>query len=149
MKDNNNLLDYNTWSAGEYENTPEIFYAAPLMSRICSNEWSIIGEQGIKLTKEGPSGAYGRIFYNQSFNNKTITASATIRTYDSAAYLYVLESNGPTIVQTRNVFVPANSVSDVSVSLVSGSENTRFGVQFNIDEEVGFINIDNIRLVSS
>lgn len=149
MKDNDNVLNYNIWSAGEYENNPEIFYGNPIISRICTNEWSIIGEQGIKLTKKNSSESYVRIYHNQSFINKTVTASATIKTYNSAAYLYLFEANSSGFIQSRSVFVPANSVSKVNVSLVSGSNNTRFGVQFNIVEDTGSINIDNIKLIQS
>ena len=149
MKDNDNVLNYNIWSAGEYENNPEIFYGNPITSRICANEWSIIGEQGIKLTKKNSSESYVRIYHNQSFIDKTVTASATIKTYNSAAYLYLVEANSSSIIQSRSVFVPANSVSNVNVSLVSGSNNTRFGVQFNIVEDTGSINIDNIKLIQS
>ena len=51
MKDTKNLLTHNQWSAGEYENSPEIFEKEPNITKICSNDYSDIGEQSIKITK--------------------------------------------------------------------------------------------------
>ena len=150
MKDNNNLLSHNQWTAGEYENYPEIFYTAPMTDRICTNDYSSIGEQSIKLTKLGSPGSYARVSYNQSIINKTVTASVTIKTENATVLLILLERDGTNIIQQRNVTVPSNSFMNISVSLESTSSNTSFGIQFNNNGDVGsFIHIDNISLTVS
>lgn len=47
VKDNNNLLNYNVWSATDYTETITGFTNKP----ISSNEWSYTGERSLKLTR--------------------------------------------------------------------------------------------------
>ena len=105
MKDTNNLLTHNQWTCGEYANNPEMFNIAYLVNRVCTNKYSDIGEQSIKLTKLGSSGSYARVSYNQSIINKTVTASATIKTENATAFLILLEIDDNNIIQQRNVIL--------------------------------------------
>lgn len=146
MKDNNNLLSHNQWSAGEYENYPEIFYTAPMTDRICTNEYSSIGEQSIKLTKIADSGAYARVSYDNSIINKTVTASAMIKT-NNRGELILIEISGNNIITTNRVTIPAGSCAVFTVSLNSGNDNSRFGIQFsNHGDKYSSIYIDDICL---
>lgn len=50
MKDTNNILDYNVWSGGEYENNTNGLYRINTNTKIISsNEQSHIGEQSFKI----------------------------------------------------------------------------------------------------
>ena len=150
MKDTNNLLTHNQWSAGEYENTPEIFSVKPYVNNICTNNYSDIGEQSIKITKLQSSGSYARIMYNNGISNKTVTASATIKTENNSATLILLEIGSNGLINQQSVDVPANSFTKVNVSLHSTTSNTSFGVQFNNNGNVNsFIHIDNVSLYAS
>ena len=51
MKDNNNLLDYNIWSTGEYNNNVGGFSRNNNGVIHLSNQYSIIGENSIKLIR--------------------------------------------------------------------------------------------------
>ena len=146
MKDNNNILDYNTWTAGEYENTPEIFYTAPMTDRICTNDYSSIGEQSIKLTKKADSGTYARVSYDNSIINKTVTASAMIKT-NNPGELILIEFSGNNIITTNRVTIPAGSCAVFTVSLNSGNDNSRFGIQFsNHGDKYSSMYIDDLYL---
>ena len=146
MKDNNNLLSHNQWSAGEYENYPEIFYTAPMTDRICTNEYSSIGEQSIKLTKKADSGTYARASYDNSIINKTVTASAMIKT-NSPGQLVLLEISENTLITQNMVTIPAGSCTVFTVSLNSGNDNSRFGIQFsNHGDKYSSMYIDDLYL---
>lgn len=150
MKDTNNLLDHNTWSSGEYNNNPEIFNLAPSTMRIVSNEYSNIGESSIRLTKTVASGAYARITHTENLSNKTVTASAHIRSATKKATMIIIELNGSSIVQQASVDVPANTSKTVSVSLNTGNSCSAIAVQFNNnDGKDSIIFVDDISLVSS
>ncbi|WP_296862196.1 hypothetical protein [uncultured Methanobrevibacter sp.] len=147
MKDTNNLLEYNEWSAGEYNNTiPVTPYN---IIGICTNTYSSIGEQSIKLTRNGP-GANARISYNYSIINKTIVASAHIRTESTNAQLLLIELNSSGTIQQNVVTIPSNTQGTFSVSLISGSNNSKFIIQFSNTGDIGsVIFIDNIILTVS
>ena len=150
VKDTNNLLDHNTWSSGEYNNNPEIFNLAPSTMRIVSNEYSNIGESSIRLTKTAASGAYARITHTENLSNKTVTASAHIRSATQKATMIIIELNGSSIVQQASVDVPANTSKTVSVSLNTGNSCSAIAVQFNNnDGKDSIIFVDDISLVSS
>ena len=144
VKDTNNLLSHNQWTAGEYGNTIPVILAN--MLGVITNNYSDIGEQSLKLTKNAPSGSYSRITYNQSIINKTVTVSAHIRTVDTNAKLLLLEldSNSSTI-QSRTVNIPSNSYGTFNTSLISGSNNSKFVIQFsNIGGQGSDIYVDDI-----
>ena len=146
VKDNNNLLSHNQWSAGEYENYPEIFYTAPMTDRICTNEYSSIGEQSIKLTKKADSGTYARASYDNSIINKTVTASAMIKT-NNPGQLVLLEISGNTLITQNMVTIPAGSCAVFTVSLNSSNDNSRFGIQFsNHGDKYSSMYIDDLYL---
>ena len=147
MKDNSNLLEHNEWSAGEYNNTiPVTPYN---IIGICTNTYSSIGEQSLKLTRNGP-GANARISYNQSIINKTIVASAHIRTESTNAQLLLIELNSSGTIQQNVVTIPSNTQGTFSVSLISGSNNSKFIIQFSNTGDIGsVIFIDNIILTVS
>ena len=149
MKDTNNLLSHNQWTAGEYENTIPTTLANTI--GLITNKYSYIGEQSLKLTKNASSGSYSRIIYNQSIINKTVTISAHIRTEDTICQLLLLEldSNSSTI-QSITVNIPSNSYGTFNTSLISGSNNSKFVIHFgNIGGQGSDIYVDNIMLTSS
>ena len=146
MKDTNNLLTHNQWSAGEYGNTIPVILVN--MLGVITNNYSDIGEQSLKLTKNASSGSYSRIIYNQSIINKTVTVSAHIRTVDTKAQLLLseLDSNDNTI-QTGTVNIPTNSYGTFTSSLISGSNNSKFVIHFgNIGGQNSDIYVDDISL---
>lgn len=150
MKDTNNLLNFNYWSAGEYEN--KLNYMITIDSgAIITNEYSDIGESSIKQirTADGASGgSYIRINYNNSIINKTITASATIKTTDYDVDVIIGEKAD--VTNAYSTVVPANSCRNVSVSLVSSSSNTSFFIQVNNrGNKNSVVYVDNISLFSS
>ena len=130
MKDTSNLLTTNEWSAGEYENIMplQIFNTIAILTKT----YSSIGEQSVRLTKNASSGSYSRITYNQSILNKTITASAHIRTCESTAQLLLLEiDTNRDMLQNRSITIPSNSHGNFSISLDSGSADNKFIIQFS------------------
>lgn len=144
MKDNNNLLSHNQWTAGEYGNSIPVMLVNTI--GVITNKYSNIGEQSLKLTKNASSGSYSRIIYNQSIINKTVTISAHIRTEDTICQLLLLEldSNGSTI-QSRTVNIPSNSYGTFNTSLISGSNNSKFVIHFsNIGGQGSDIYVDDI-----
>lgn len=150
MKDTGNLLTYNQWTCGEYENSPEIFTLAQQVNKTCTNKYSDIGEQSIKITKLAVSGSYSRIIYNQSIINKTVTASATIKTEDNSATFFLLELDRYNVINQKYVTIPSNSFIKVTLLLEGGTSNTLFAIQFNNNGDVNsFIHIDNISLTVS
>ena len=147
MKDTNNLLTHNQWSAGEYNKTLPV--ALFNLEGICTNTYSIIGEQSLKLTRTG-AGANARINYNSSISNKTVVVSAHVRTESTIAHLLLMELNSSGTIQQNIVAIPSNTQGTFSVSLVSGSTNSNFIIQFSNPGDIGsVIYVDDVSLTVS
>lgn len=152
MKDTNNLLTHNQWSAGEYENKNTIFDKSNKMKEALSNSYSNIGEQSIKITKQ-ESGAYSRLFYLDNIINKTFTVSASIKSnkyYDTQFILAESYNTGKTI-QAKAVTIPKNTTSkNVSVTLTTSSICEAVSIQININyaPEGTSCYIDNLNLTT-
>ena len=85
MKENQNELEYNLWSGGEYQNNlNNITCQQDNQKIIISKEWSAIGETSFKITRGGGTGYnWCRIKYNT--NNAKQTITATLKVYSPNA----------------------------------------------------------------
>ena len=153
VKDNKNLLTYNQWSAGEYENSPDIFVVKYYIKNINTPEYSDIGELSIKLTRTengGTGGSYGQISYENSIPNKTLTASATIKTKETEVDMILLDKLSTQEFKAKYVRVPTNFCGNVNVSLESNELNSSFAIQFNNrGNKNDFLYVDNTSLIIS
>ena len=146
MKENQNALNYNVWSAGEYENNTNGIYRINENTEIITNkEYSNIGENSyrVKIISSSP----GSLIVNRMSHeaNKTITASLNIRAVSGNLTLRLQELS---ISNRTDVIVSEGSIGAFSVShIVSSTQNVQFMI---IPEGQGTLcYIDNISLTTS
>ena len=146
VKENQNALNYNVWSAGEYENNTNGIYRINENTEIITNkEYSNIGENSyrVKIISSSP----GSLIVNRMSHeaNKTITASLNIRAVSGNLTLRLQELS---ISNRTDVIVSEGSIGAFSVShIVSSTQNVQFMI---IPEGQGTLcYIDNISLTTS
>lgn len=144
MKDNNNLLSHNQWSAGEYENSKaqSMDWGATVYK---TNEYSIVGESSLKVIRtESTHGV--RFNYSNSIINKTITARLSLRT-ENTIWVALREMNSNDVInQTTSSFT---GIGDVELLLSSSNNNSSFQIQLYGIPDGNIVFVDNLRLVSS
>lgn len=149
MKDTSNLLDYNQWSAGEYENNTNPFITNTSIIQ-SSNQYSVIGEQSLKILKKSTTGNHVYTILNYAEHGKVVTLSVMVRSGNEYVNLQFIEQEGNTNIKTSSVKIPANTVSKASTSLTTSNSNTRLRIQFSSADEVdSCIYIDDINLTVS
>jgi len=147
VKENQNTLGYNVWSASEYKNNLEdIYYIPNTVKANPSTIWSTIGEQSLHLTTT--TDGFQAVIIKQitSTSNKTLIVNCDI-----------LHQKGGTcqlrMVETGNIYtevnIPVNSdTQHISLSkqtTVDGTVQVILILRSNTDE----IYIDNISLTTS
>ena len=107
-----------------------------------STEYSINGERSLKIIKSGEGNTYARITYNESVIQKTITLTGTIKNSGQCSItLFEFDSS---IISQEAIIIPANSDTDFSLTLETGSQNASIILQF-----LGYNDffIDNLKLI--
>ncbi len=141
MKDNNNLLGYNTWSAGEYsENTNGINTNCIIQT---NKEYANIGENSIKIINNTETTKSAYTDNISCSTNKTYTLTCIIYNPDSRVNLVLMGSTG-----TYSVVgvTPSDSPKKVDVSYTTTNDTYILG-RWNIYSDYCFI--DNIKLIQS
>ena len=83
MKDNNNKLDYNQWSAGEYLNSNQGVISGSGQNNITTKEFSVIGENSLKIIRT-----------SNASNWTDCRVTSNLNQYNVSCNLYSPESNG-------------------------------------------------------
>jgi len=122
VKDINNILDYNVWSATDYSNDITGFNKGAGINLHSTNTNSTVGEHSLKLTNKG-SGAYRLRIYFTASKNDTVTISFDFLNQSSN---FVALYNGSTqlvsiypseVTNWHNVALSAKIISDDDVFL--------------------------------
>ena len=147
MKENQNILDYNVWSASEYKNNLEDIYHIPdMVNANPSTIWSTIGEQSIHLTST--TNGYRGVIIKQitSTSNKTMTAECDI----------LHQKGGTCQLRIRH---PDDTLTDVNIPVNPDTQHIKLSTPITTDGTVQVIlilrintdemYIDNISLTNS
>lgn len=146
MKENQNKIDYNVWSAGEYKNSLEdITYIPPEDIIKITNEYSVIGETSIQL-KSTVNETKNFILANLQYeSNIGLTAKAHIRIVNGNAYFRISKSDGTIVAQ---VLVNEGTCGEITVSGVTPSSGY-YRILISTSTEDVVLYVDNIRLNTS
>lgn len=90
VKDTNNKLDYNQWSAGEYLNSNQGVISGSGQNNITTKEFSVIGENSLRIIRTGNSSIWTDVRINNNLNQYTVSCK-----------LYSPESNGALYAVTK------------------------------------------------
>ena len=144
MKENQNTLDYNVWSAGEYKNNLEdIPYIGTTITAKTNNNYSVIGENSIHIQTSTSSGFF--IISNKQYTTNTVlTAKAHIRCLKGSVR-FRIDDGGINIISSTTI--NENTTGDVSISGTIPS-NGNWRLQLSVTSETELY-VDNICLTTS
>ena len=113
MKENQNSLDYNVWSAGEYENNLDgIQYIGTAITAKTTTEYSVIGENSINLQTNDSSGFV--MITRGDYNQGTIlTGKAHIRCRKGSVRFRIDDGASNIIASTT---INENTVDNITIS---------------------------------
>ena len=141
MKDTNNLLDYNAWSAGEYENNTDSMTPTALEIATTSN-YSDIGENSFILINNTDS-------LSNAQTKPVNISSNTTYTFSTVVYTPITGCNLILISDKSKYGTVAVSKSDkpqiVSVSYTTDSLDSRLYCRVTVPS-MSRVYIDNLRL---
>ncbi len=146
MKDTNNLLTYNQWSAGDYEQSTNGLINASGYQVQLSNQWSHIGENSFKITRIGDSGTWAEC--DTDTNKKELTASCSILAGNGCGLRVILYYTDDTTI-FESVTIPAsNNIQTPSVNIVADSTKTvsKVALRINNISSNSFVYVDNIKI---
>lgn len=116
VKDKNNLLPFNQWSAGDIGSNFQP-YVNVKFNTIRTNEWSSNGDYSIKLVTNETAGNIWRITYDYTENGTLITAKAKIFAPNIPVRIYLLGDHEGTHTYSSVVNVPvADEPQEIEVS---------------------------------
>lgn len=147
MKENQNTLDHNVWSAGEYKNSLENIASIPSnVIAKTTNEWSVIGENSIYIKSTSDTTANFIISVNQYNAGVILTGKAHIRCINGSASIRLVNQTSSTVIASTNI--DASTLGEVSVSGTNASVgDVRFLIRIATTGTELFI--DNISLTNS
>ena len=147
MKENQNTLDYNVWSAGEYKNSLENIVSIPSnVIAKTTKEWSVIGENSIHIKSTSDAIANFIIYFNQFDAGTVLTGKAHIRCIKGNASIRLVNQSTSTVIASTNI--DDSTLGEVTVSGTNGGAGgVRLLIRIaNTDTE---LYIDNISLTTS
>lgn len=149
VKDNNNLLNFNQWSCGEYNNNLNDFTlnTTQQQKNIISNDYSKIGENSLKMISS-QTADYIRIWYLTELKNKKITCKLHIKTEETIDILLREYDSNNTIISIK--YTTFTGCGDVSLILnSSNTSNNKFLLQISNVPKDKIVYVDDIILTTS
>ena len=146
MKENQNQLDTNVWSAGEYKNSLENIVSIPSnVIAKTTNEYSVIGENSIHLKSTSDTTANFIMSFDQINAGVILTGKAHIRCINGNASIRLVNQSTSTVIASTNI--DTSTSGEISVS---GTNASAGGVRFliRIANTGTELFIDNISLTS-
>nr|MCR5026978.1 hypothetical protein [Methanobrevibacter sp.] len=146
VKENQNQLDYNVWSAGEYKNSLEdITYIPPEDIVKTTTEYSVIGENSIHLKSTVNETKNFIITIKQFSANTTLTAKAHFRVINGDCYFRLMNSSSEIFA---NVLVHKGTCGEITINGVNSvTGNVRLMVTTSSDNVKLYL--DNISLITN
>jgi hypothetical protein len=146
VKENQNTLNYNIWSGGEYKNNLEDITYIPQEDIVkITNEYSAIGETSIQL-KSTVNETKNFILSNTQYeSNIRLTAKAHIRILKGNAYFRISKSDGTVVSQ---VLVNEGTCDEITVSGVTPSSGY-YRILISTSTKDVTLYMDNISLILS
>lgn len=148
MKDNNNILNHNAWSVGEYNHTiteflPNVVGCVNIES---TNQYSSIGEESLKLTRLSQNGYSMYLLQPFTEHNVLVTVSATYKTSNNDAVLMAIEQ-GNNVNHQVFTTIPANTTQKTTITLTTGDAVERLRLQLYTHDVVGSsIFVDDLKI---
>ncbi|WP_296862184.1 hypothetical protein [uncultured Methanobrevibacter sp.] len=142
MKDTNNILDHNQWSA-DYDETPNAFICGSGMKVYVTNEYSSIGESSFKIVKTGTTQVWVEV--RQTSNKTSFTGTIDVyNPYENGALILVI-SYSDNSQSSTNVGIPFNDdlqTISASINAVSGKTVSTVALRVSLNNAY----VDNLRL---
>lgn len=141
MKDTNNLLDHNIWSAGEYQDNTQGYNTNCIVQT--SKEYSLIGENSLKVINDTSSTKSAYTSDITVAGNKTYTLSCILYNPETLVNVVLVSNKGTYSV----VSVPASSIPQrINVSY-STTDDSTLTCRWNVFSNFCFI--DDVSLTGS
>lgn len=144
MKDTNNLLSYNQWSCGEYENILTGVNNGAGQNTVISNTWSSIGENSFKISRIGESSSWSECRVNT--NKNEITASCDILALSYCTLSVVVDYSDNSQNHNSVSIHSSNSVQNVSVHFENNTNKTVVKASLRISNVTSLVYVDNLKL---
>ena len=149
MKENQNLIDMNIWSGGDYDNSlTNVQCNQDNQKCIISNEWSINGETSFKITRGGGSGYnWCRFRYPSTDARQTITAKLKVYSPTAEADIWLCDINGSTEGSHTGVRITqSDTVQTISLTYTGTlSTVTSYAIRVNLLSDDTCLFIDDIQ----
>lgn len=113
VKDTNNKLDYNQWSAGEYLNSNQGVISGLGQNNITTKEFSVIGENSLRIIRTGNSLIWTDVRINNNLNQYTVSCKLYSPESDGALYAVTMYDDG-TQSFSYSIFYMGNDVQFLS-----------------------------------
>lgn len=154
MKDNNNLLGYNVWSAGDYDNSlTNIQCNQDNQKIIISNDWSVNGENSFKITRGGgTSYNWCRLRYPDNTPGRTLTCTFKVYAPSATADIWLCDmSNGSTEGSHTSVRIsPSSEIQEISLTYTGTLSSVQYyALRINLINDWELLYIDDIVMFSS
>ncbi|MCR5026980.1 MAG: hypothetical protein K6A34_06035 [Methanobrevibacter sp.] len=144
MKDNNNLLSYNQWSTGEYNNS-----LIGVNGGLCqiSNEFSSIGEYSFKIIRDS---AHNWVELRTNAEGNSFTGSCNIYSLVDGECLLICTYTDNTQSYSNVLFYGNNNIQNLSVSIDKNPDKTLNYLSLRIKlASDSFIYMDNPSIILS
>lgn len=141
MKDNNNKLNYNQWTCGEYENSVTGLYVLNNAVLQLTNKYSNIGESSLKIIRKHETSTTAYIVrLSNLIGTNNIHASLDIYSPNNTTYINLF--NGGQLVSTS---CPASSIPcTVTLDATINSDYVDMRIFFTNPNDYCYI--DNVKL---
>ena len=153
MKDNNNKLDINLWSGGEYDNSlTNVWCNQDNQKCIISDEWSYIGESSFKITRGGGiRGNWMKFMYRTATAKQTLTCTCKIYSPSAEALIWLCDDNqGNEGSHTSVRIYPSNNVQTITLTYTGTLTTiTSYCLRVNMEYDNTVLFIDDIIMSSS
>lgn len=113
MKDTNNKLDYNQWSAGEYLNSNQGVISGSGQNYRTTKEFSVIGENSLIIIRTGNSAIWTDVRVNNNLNQYTVSCKLYSPESNGALYAVTMYDDGTQSI-SYSIFYMGNDVQFLS-----------------------------------
>ena len=149
VKDKNNILTHNIWSAGEYLNSLSDITVGNNANAVISSDWAYNGNSSIKFTQTGSGGSRSMLIsYSYSEVGNTLTASINCLNTANISYLKFYQLKDGSVLGSQTVNIPAsNDMQTVSATFTTVDTINTLRIVIETTDNVGqTIFVDNIKI---
>ena len=149
MKENQNKINTNLWSGGEYNNSLNgITCEQDNQKIIISEDWSAIGETSFKITRGGGTRYNWCRFNYPNSPNKTTTATLKIYSPNATADIRFTEmkSAGESVYVSTRIY-PSEQIQTISLTYTTPSDDALgYFLRIDLNNDGTVLYVDDIQI---